>query len=150
MSRAISFVTQLRSSASIAAIAVLAVSIDVTAQQIVPPEKIVGRQECKKCHASEHVAWEHSSHNTKAWSLLEHPKAEDFAKAINVSDIKGASACTQCHGTQTGNRSMREGVAIGIGPGGGRILRSRLSVLRSTRRKGNRSEQKDYSQRSHR
>ncbi|MCA9141634.1 MAG: hypothetical protein KDB05_02555 [Planctomycetales bacterium] len=70
------------------------------AQQTVPPEKVFGRQACQVCHASEAAAWEQSSHNKKAWSLLDHPKAAGFAKALGVTDIKGDSLCTQCHGTQ--------------------------------------------------
>lgn len=69
-------------------------------QQTVEPEKVVGRESCVKCHGLESKAWELSSHNQKAWSLLGHPKAAGFARAIGVSDIKGISACTQCHGTQ--------------------------------------------------
>jgi hypothetical protein len=70
------------------------------AQQTVPPEKVVGRNVCQICHKAEHKAWEKSSHNLKAWKLLEHPKAAEFAKALGVTDIQGDSACTQCHGTQ--------------------------------------------------
>jgi hypothetical protein len=73
---------------------------DAVAQQAVPPEKVSGRQVCTTCHISEQAAWDKSSHSTKAWSLLSHPKAEGFAKALGVSDIKGSSTCTQCHGTQ--------------------------------------------------
>jgi hypothetical protein len=69
------------------------------AQQNVAPEKVVGRESCAQCHGPELKAWEQSSHNKKAWSLLEHPKAPEFAKAIDVTDIKGDSACTKCHGT---------------------------------------------------
>ncbi|MEO8498903.1 MAG: multiheme c-type cytochrome, partial [Planctomycetota bacterium] len=71
-----------------------------SAQQTAAPEKIFGRQACQVCHASESAAWEQSSHNKKAWSLLDHPKAAGFAKAVGVTDIKGESLCTQCHGTQ--------------------------------------------------
>ncbi|MBP85723.1 MAG: hypothetical protein CMJ64_03245 [Planctomycetaceae bacterium] len=81
-------------------VSVLLLPLVSSAQQTVPPEKVVGRQLCKVCHVSENAVWEHSSHNTKSWSLLDHPKAADFAKAIGVTNIKGASACTQCHGTQ--------------------------------------------------
>ncbi len=82
------------------------------AQQTVPPEKVFGRKACQVCHASESAAWEHSSHNTKAWSLLDHPKAAGFAKAMGVTDIKGESLCTQCHGTQqkkSGKLTIAEG-----------------------------------------
>jgi hypothetical protein len=77
-------------------------AVESAAQQTVPPAKVSGRQVCTVCHVSEQAAWEKSSHNTKAWSLLDHPKAAGFAKAlgIDVKDIKGDSACTQCHGTQ--------------------------------------------------
>jgi hypothetical protein len=71
-----------------------------SAQQTAAPEKIFGRKACQVCHASETAAWEHSSHNKKAWSLLDHPKAAGFAKALGVKDVKGESLCTQCHGTQ--------------------------------------------------
>lgn len=69
------------------------------AQQATEPSKVVGRETCKQCHASEQAAWEQSSHNQKAWKLLDHPKAPEFAKALDVADIKGASTCTSCHGT---------------------------------------------------
>lgn len=69
-------------------------------QQTISPDKIVGRDVCKRCHTAEYTAWEHSSHNTKAWQLLDHPKAAGFAKAIGVTDVKGESVCTTCHATQ--------------------------------------------------
>ncbi|MCA9121910.1 MAG: hypothetical protein H6822_26770 [Planctomycetaceae bacterium] len=78
----------------------LAFQSEAAAQQAVAPEKVFGRQACQVCHASEAAAWEQSSHNKKAWSLLDHPKAAGFAKAMGVTDIKGDSLCTQCHGTQ--------------------------------------------------
>jgi hypothetical protein len=81
-------------------IAVATFAVESAAQQTVPPEKVSGRQYCTVCHVSEQAAWEKSSHNTKAWALLDHPKAAGFAKALDVKDIKGDSACTQCHGTQ--------------------------------------------------
>lgn len=93
--------------------AVLFVSPQVgSAQQTSAPEKIFGRQACQVCHASESAAWEQSSHNKKAWSLLDHPKAAGFAKALGVTDIKGESLCTQCHGThqkKAGNMIIAEG-----------------------------------------
>ncbi len=71
----------------------------VYSQQTTPPEKVVGRDQCAQCHVSETKAWEKSSHNLQAWSLLEHTKAAEFAKAIGVTNIMGDSACTKCHGT---------------------------------------------------
>lgn len=78
------------------------------AQQTGAPEKIRGRETCTICHVSEQAAWEASSHNTKAWSLLDHAKAAEFAKALGVTDIKGDSACTQCHGT----KQLKEGQLV--------------------------------------
>ena len=72
---------------------------ELLAQQAVAPEKIVGRDNCAQCHAAELKAWELSTHGQKAWKLLDHPKAAGFAKAIGVTDIKGYSTCTSCHGT---------------------------------------------------
>ncbi len=72
----------------------------VAGQQTSAPEIVVGRDYCKICHQSEFDAWEHSSHNLNAWKLLDHPKAAGFAKALGVTNLKGNSACTQCHGTQ--------------------------------------------------
>lgn len=95
-----------------ALLALLAFPGFATAQQTVPPEKVFGRQACQVCHASEAAAWEQSSHNKKAWSLLDHPKAAGFAKALGVTDIKGDSLCTQCHGTQqnkAGKLTIAEG-----------------------------------------
>ncbi|HUG69617.1 MAG TPA: multiheme c-type cytochrome [Pirellulaceae bacterium] len=81
-------------------IAVLAVPQLGFSQQSVAPEQVVGRQACQSCHPSEAAAWEHSSHHKKAWDLLDHPKAAGFAKALGITNVKGASLCTQCHGTQ--------------------------------------------------
>ena len=80
--------------------ALLFTSIDsLLGQQTIEPDKVVGRESCAQCHGAELKAWEHSSHNKTAWSQLDHTKAADFAKALGISDIKGDSACTQCHGT---------------------------------------------------
>jgi len=75
-------------------------------QQTVPPAKVIGRDNCKICHVSEYKTWEKSAHNTNAWKLLDDTKAEGFAKAIGVDNIKTASACTQCHGTPQLKRGL--------------------------------------------
>lgn len=72
----------------------------LSAQQLISPHDVVGRENCSQCHVQEQKAWEQSSHNKNAWNNLDHPKAGEFAKAIGVTDVKGESACTQCHGTQ--------------------------------------------------
>ena len=77
----------------------LCTAVSVAAQQAIDPAKVVGRETCKRCHESEHNAWANSSHSTKAWRQLDEPKAADFAKAMGVTDVKGASLCTKCHGT---------------------------------------------------
>jgi hypothetical protein len=100
MIKAVSFAAKRQTATAAGLLLAMALCTDGFAQQPVPPEKVVGRQACRLCHKPESAAWEKSSHNTKAWSLLDHPKAAGFAKAIGVTDIKGASACTQCHGTQ--------------------------------------------------
>ena len=76
------------------------------AQQQIAPEKVVGRQICKICHEAEQTAWERSAHGNNAWQLLDHPKAAGFAQALGVDNIKGASLCTQCHGTQQRKRGQ--------------------------------------------
>ncbi len=96
-----------------------------TAQQTVDPEKVFGRQACQVCHAPAAAAWEQSSHNKKAWSLLDHPKAAGFAKALGVADIKGESICTQCHGTQqkkAGKLTIYEGNSCESCHGGAGVL----------------------------
>jgi hypothetical protein len=74
-------------------------SVLMGAQQTVSPAEIAGRDNCAQCHVEELNALERSSHDRKAWSLLDHPKAAGFAKAVGVTDIKGVSICTECHGT---------------------------------------------------
>lgn len=72
------------------------------AQQEIPAEKVMGREACAKCHATELKAWQASSHGKKSWALLSDTKAPDFAKklGIPVGDIQSAtSMCTSCHGT---------------------------------------------------
>ncbi|MCH7725460.1 MAG: hypothetical protein IH991_03100 [Planctomycetes bacterium] len=96
---------------AVSALACITIGQSVHAQQI-DPAKVVGRDTCKQCHSAEQTAWEHSSHNLKAWKLLDHPKAPEFAKALGIADIKGASACTTCHGTprkQSGQLIIAQG-----------------------------------------
>lgn len=67
--------------------------------QTISPDDLSGNKNCAQCHVEEMKALEHSSHSRRAWSLLDHPKAAGFAKAVGVTDIKGVSICTECHGT---------------------------------------------------
>ncbi len=82
-------------------VAILLVSITTSSSaQHLDPQKVVGREACGKCHASELKAWSASSHATVSWELLSDPKAADFAKALGIADPKAAgSTCVQCHGT---------------------------------------------------
>ncbi len=73
------------------------------AGQLIDPAKVIGRDNCKTCHDQEHAAWEASSHGSRAWQLLEHAKAPDFAAALGIAPdqiTSPNSVCTQCHGTQ--------------------------------------------------
>lgn len=63
-------------------------SVLIGAQQTVSREEIAGRDNCAQCHVEELHALERSSHDQKAWSLLDHPKAAGYAKAVGVTDIK--------------------------------------------------------------
>ena len=74
-------------------------STQLSGQQTVAPESIVGREKCAQCHGKEFKAWELSSHGKSAWSLLDHPKAGGYARELGITNVKGNSMCTQCHGT---------------------------------------------------
>lgn len=113
MSRLTGFFVQIRRGACVVgALAASFLALEAAAQQTVPPEKVRGRETCRVCHVSEQAAWEASSHNTKAWSLLTAPKAAEFAKALGVTNVTGDSVCTQCHGT----RQLKDG-KLTVAPG---------------------------------
>lgn len=79
----------------------LALASAAVGQQQIAAEKVMGREACAKCHATELKAWQASSHGKKSWALLSDTKAPDFAKKLGIpaANIQTSMLCTSCHGT---------------------------------------------------
>lgn len=75
--------------------------------------KIVGSDECAKCHENEVKQWMQTPHFATFEELHRKPRAKDIADKLAVSSIKRNKVCTQCHYTlQT--QEGRERVVAGV------------------------------------
>lgn len=75
--------------------------------------KIVGSDECAKCHENEVKQWQQTPHFATFDELHRKPRAKEIADKLNVSSIKRNKVCTQCHYTlQT--QEGRERVVAGV------------------------------------
>lgn len=75
--------------------------------------KIVGSDECAKCHENEVKQWMQTPHFATFEELHRKPRAKEIADKLNVSSIKRNKVCTQCHYTlQT--QEGRERVVAGV------------------------------------
>ncbi len=75
--------------------------------------KIVGTDECAKCHENEVKQWQQTPHFATFEELHRKPRAKEIADKLNVSSIKRNKVCTQCHYTlQT--QEGRERIVAGV------------------------------------
>lgn len=75
--------------------------------------KIVGSDECAKCHENEVKQWMQTPHFATFEELHRKPRAKEIANKLGVSSIKRNQVCTQCHYTlQT--QEGRERVVAGV------------------------------------
>lgn len=75
--------------------------------------KIVGSDECAKCHENEVKQWQQTPHFATFDELHRKPRAKEIADKLGVSSIKRNQVCTQCHYTlQT--QEGRERVVAGV------------------------------------
>ncbi len=77
------------------------------------PAKIVGADQCAKCHQAEVQQWMRTPHYTTFDSLHRKPQAKEIAERLGLSSIKRSDVCTQCHYTKQ-NQDGRERVVAGV------------------------------------
>jgi hypothetical protein len=64
------------------------------------PKKIVGSDQCAKCHDREVQQWRQTLHFATFDSLHRTPAAQDIANRLGLPSIKRNDTCLQCHYTQ--------------------------------------------------
>jgi hypothetical protein len=64
------------------------------------PAKIIGSDQCAKCHQPEVQQWMHTPHYTTYESLHRLPRAKEIADKLGLQSIKRNDVCTQCHYTK--------------------------------------------------
>src|SRR4029078_6473544 len=78
------------------------------------PAKIVGFDQCAKCHQAEVKQWRHTPHFATYETLHRLPRAKEIADKLGLQSIKRSDVCTQCHYTQKiedGRRRVVAGVS---------------------------------------
>ncbi len=76
--------------------------------------KIVGPDQCAKCHQPEVQQWMRTPHFATFDSLHRKPRAKEIADKLGVQSIKRSDICTQCHYTmqnQEGHNRVVAGVS---------------------------------------
>ncbi len=77
------------------------------------PAKIVGSDQCAKCHQQEVQQWMKTPHFATFEALHRTPRAKEIAERLGERSIKRSSTCTQCHYTQQ-NQGGRMRVVAGV------------------------------------
>jgi hypothetical protein len=77
------------------------------------PAKIIGADQCTKCHQPEMQQWMHTPHFTTFDSLHRLPRAKEIADKLGLQSIKRSDVCTQCHYTKQVEEG-RERVVAGV------------------------------------
>jgi hypothetical protein len=80
-----------------------------------PPEpaKVVGSDQCAKCHQQEVDAWLRTTHFATFDTLHRTPEAKAIAERLGLRSIKRNETCTKCHYTQQ-EQSGRLRVIAGV------------------------------------
>jgi hypothetical protein len=77
------------------------------------PAKIVGSDQCAKCHQPEVQQWMRTPHFATFESLHRQPRAKEIADKLGLQSIKRGDLCTQCHYTKRVEEG-RERVVAGV------------------------------------
>lgn len=74
---------------------------------ILDPAKVVGHEECARCHLAEVATWKQTPHHFTFEELHRKPEAQAIADRMGERSIKRGQLCIQCHYTQqqSGNRT---------------------------------------------
>ena len=75
--------------------------------------KVVGPDQCAKCHQAEVQQWMQTPHFATFDSLHRKPRAKEIAQKLGVQSIKRSEICTQCHYTMQ-NQEGRDRVVAGV------------------------------------
>src|SRR5262249_15247572 len=75
--------------------------------------KVVGPDQCAKCHQPEVQQWMKTPHYATFDSLHRKPRAKEIADKLGVQSIKRSDICTQCHYTMQ-NQEGRNRVVAGV------------------------------------
>lgn len=84
-----------------------------TSPAIPDASKIVGSDQCAKCHEPEVKQWMQTPHFATFDSLHRKPRAKEIADKLGVQSIKRNKICTECHYTLQ-NQEGRERVVAGV------------------------------------
>jgi hypothetical protein len=87
------------------------------------PAKIIGSDQCAKCHQAELQQWMHTPHYTTYETLHRLPRAKEIADKLGLQSIKRNDVCTQCHYTkqiEDGRERVTAGVSCESCHGGAR------------------------------
>ena len=77
------------------------------------PAKIIGSDQCAKCHQPEVQQWMHTPHFATFESLHRLPRAKEIADKLGLQSIKRNDVCTKCHYTKQ-LEDGRERVVAGV------------------------------------
>jgi hypothetical protein len=77
------------------------------------PARIVGADQCAKCHQPEVQQWMRTPHYATFDSLHRKPQAKQIAEKLGLQSIKRSDVCTQCHYTKK-IEDGRERVVAGV------------------------------------
>src|SRR5215207_9739241 len=75
--------------------------------------RIVGADQCAKCHQPEVQQWMHTPHYATFETLHRLPRAKEIADRLGLQSIKRNDVCTQCHYTKQ-IEDGRERVVAGV------------------------------------
>lgn len=75
------------------------------------PAKVVGPDQCAKCHQPEVQQWMRTPHFATFDSLHRKPRAKEIADKLGVQSIKRSDICTQCHYTSQSQEGRNRVVA---------------------------------------
>jgi hypothetical protein len=77
------------------------------------PAKVVGADQCAKCHQAEVQQWMKTPHYATFESLHRKPQAKEIAEKMGLQSIKRGDVCTRCHYTKQ-IQDGRERVVAGV------------------------------------
>jgi hypothetical protein len=75
--------------------------------------KVVGSDQCAKCHQAEVQQWMKTPHYATFDALHRTPRAKEIAERLGERSIKRSAVCTQCHYTEQ-NQGGRMRVVAGV------------------------------------